>query len=110
MNKKLLSSALVLMLAVGAAFLYTSMEFKGVGLWKDYFVSAHAINGHHIVNMTDVMIVIDAFGSYNATIGGGIDHPRWNGAADISGPNGVPDGIVDMNDLILVLTEFGQPG
>lgn len=96
MNKKLLSSALILMLAVGAAFLYASK------------VSAHDIDGNHIVNMTDIMVVLDAFGSYNATIGGGIAHPRWNATADISGPAMVPDGIVDMNDLILVLMEFGQ--
>lgn len=86
---------MILMLAVGA-FLFVSRA------------SAHDVNGDHTVNMDDVNVVIDAFGSFNETIGGGQAHPRWNETADITGPLVFPDGRVDMMDVVLVLTEFGQ--
>lgn len=34
---------------------------------------------------------------------------NWNPVADISGPDGVPDDLVDMNDIAVVATHFLQP-
>jgi hypothetical protein len=54
------------------------------------------VNGDGVVNMADVIIVINAFGSYPG-------HPRWNIAADVNG-----DGVVNMADIVLVLINFGK--
>lgn len=86
---------MILMLAIAAAFLFVSKA------------SADDLTGDQKVDMADVNVVVDAFGSYNETIGNGVAHPRWNATADIA-PLGSPDGIVDMADLMLVLLEFGQ--
>lgn len=80
---------MILMLAIGVAFLFVSRA------------RADDITGDGKVNMDDVMVVLNAWGSYAG-------HPRWNATADISGPNMVPDGVVDMQDVIMVLMEFGQ--
>ena len=93
MNRKLLSSVVILMLAAGVASLYVH-KVSAQGLKGD-------INGDGKVDAADITVVLDAFGSYAG-------HPRWNPNADISGPDGKSDNVVDMNDLILVLMEFGQ--
>jgi len=54
------------------------------------------INGDRVVNMTDVVIVIQAFGTYEG-------HIRWNPEADLNF-----DGKVDMKDITLVLSNFGK--
>jgi uncharacterized protein (DUF2141 family) len=54
------------------------------------------VNGDGKVNMQDIMLVLDAFGSYPG-------HSRWNAACDLNG-----DGKVDMADLTIVLSSFGH--
>jgi hypothetical protein len=58
------------------------------------------VNKDGIVNMTDVDIVVEAFGSFKE---GDKVHPRYNIDADLNG-----DGVIDMGDIIIVLVHFGQ--
>jgi uncharacterized protein (DUF2141 family) len=53
------------------------------------------INGDGIVDMRDMKIVQDAFGSVPG-------NPRWNPIADLNG-----DGRVDMLDLFIVQKHYG---
>lgn len=92
MNRKLLCAAMILMLSVGAFLLVLK-----VNAGPQYDLTG---DGH--VGMADVNIVLDAFGTFNATIGGGTAHPRWNATADVD-----INGIVNMVDVTLVLSEFG---
>jgi hypothetical protein len=59
------------------------------------------LNGDRKIDMKDLAIVAKAFGTVPGV-------PRWNPAADITGPNGVPDGKVDMYDIAFVAKHFGQ--
>jgi peptidylprolyl isomerase len=59
------------------------------------------INHDLKVNMKDVGISAKAFG----TISG---DAKWNPHADITGPDGVPDGKVDMRDISLIAKHFGE--
>lgn len=54
------------------------------------------INNDGKVDMGDVVISLDTFGSFPAS-------PRWNPVADIDG-----NGRVDIGDIIIILTNFGQ--
>jgi len=54
------------------------------------------IDGNGVVNMTDVVLVVQAFGTYEG-------HERWNPEADLNF-----DGKVDMKDIIIVLSNFGK--
>jgi len=54
------------------------------------------INGDGKIDMQDIYILIQAFGS-NPT------HPRWNPITDIN-----EDNRVDMKDIYLVITNFGK--
>jgi PKD repeat protein len=64
-----------------------------------------------ITDMRDIAIAAKAFGSHgpNYDYPGEPASPNWNPIADITGPNGVPDGKVDMRDISLVAKHFGQP-
>ena len=53
------------------------------------------VNGDEVVDMKDVSLIAQAFGSYP-------DHPRWNPTADIN-----EDNKVDMRDLVMVIKAFG---
>lgn len=60
------------------------------------------INGDGKVDIKDVSIVGQAFGTYPG-------HPRWNPDADITGSVYlVPDGKVDIRDVSLVSRNFGH--
>jgi len=54
------------------------------------------VNYDGIVDMKDIYIVIQAFGSYPG-------HPKWNLVANIN-----KDNRVDMKDIYLVITNFGK--
>ena len=54
------------------------------------------VNGDRVVNMVDVVIVIQSFGTYEG-------HERWNPQTDLNF-----DGKVDMKDILLVLANFGR--
>jgi len=54
------------------------------------------VNQDSRVDMADVTLVVNAFGSY-------LGHPRWNTACDLNG-----DGKVDLADLVIVLMNFGK--
>jgi len=54
------------------------------------------INEDDKVDMSDIYIVIQAFGSYPG-------HPRWNPVADID-----QNGAIDMRDIYIVLKNFGK--
>ena len=54
------------------------------------------LNGDGKVDMADVIIFEDAFGSYPG-------HPRWNPAADIN-----ENGVCDLNDVVTLLMHWGQ--
>jgi PKD repeat protein len=60
------------------------------------------INGDGKVDIRDVTIAAQAFGSYPG-------HPRWNPDADVTGPTYlVPDGKVDIRDITLISQNFGK--
>ena len=60
------------------------------------------INGDGKVDIKDVSIVAQAFGTDPS-------HPRWNPEADITGPVYLmPDGKVDIRDVSLVAKNFGH--
>lgn len=54
------------------------------------------LNGDGKVDMQDLYIVIQAFGSYP-------DHPKWNPIADVDS-----DDKVDLRDVYLVIKSFGK--
>jgi hypothetical protein len=58
------------------------------------------INWDYKVDILDVATASLAFGSSPG-------HPRWNSIADITGPEGEPDGKVDILDLALIAINFG---
>ncbi len=60
------------------------------------------MNSDGKIDITDVATVAKAFGTQPG-------NPRWNPAADLSGPTPlVPDGKVDISDVALVAKEFGM--
>jgi hypothetical protein len=59
-------------------------------------------DGNGKIDITDVAVVAKAFGSSESNPQG-----RWNPNADVYGPNGVPDGIVDLFDIAMVAKNFG---
>jgi len=54
------------------------------------------INGDQLVDINDLIIVAQAFGSYEG-------HPRWNPEADLS-----RDGVIDIDDGVLTVMNFGK--
>jgi hypothetical protein len=54
------------------------------------------VNGDGKVDMKDLVIAGQAFGSYP-------EHPRWNPQADVNS-----DGKVDMKDLCIIASHFGD--
>jgi len=54
------------------------------------------INGDGKVDMSDIMTLVNAFGSYPG-------HPRWNAACDL-----MQDGRIDLADIVLALINFGE--
>lgn len=59
------------------------------------------LNGDREVDMRDIAIAARAFGSFQG-------HPRWDPRADITGPEGYPDGEVDMRDIGILARNFGN--
>jgi hypothetical protein len=54
------------------------------------------------VDIRDIVVIAAAFGSSPG-------HPRWNSAADITGPTyGVPDNKVDIRDVTAAARNFGN--
>ncbi len=58
------------------------------------------INWDYKVDIRDIAMAAAAFGTFP-------EHERWNPAADITGPGGVPDGKVDIRDLALIAANYG---
>ena len=54
------------------------------------------INGDQLVDINDLIIIAQAFGSYEG-------HPRWNPEADLS-----RDGVIDIDDGVLTVMNFGK--
>lgn len=54
------------------------------------------VNEDSIVNMVDVGLIINAFGSYKG-------HFKWNEDADLNG-----SGFIDMKDVALAISNFGR--
>lgn len=54
------------------------------------------VNEDRIVNMVDVGLIINAFGSYKG-------HSKWNEDADLNG-----SGFIDMKDVALAISNFGK--
>ena len=64
-------------------------------LWK--LSGLHGdINNDGVVNIEDIAIVANAFGSYP-------EHPRWNETADMD-----KNGVVNIIDVATVAKEFGK--
>lgn len=54
------------------------------------------VNGDGKVDMSDIMTIVNAFGSYPG-------HPRWNPDCDLN-----HDGRIDLADVVLALMNFGK--
>lgn len=54
------------------------------------------VNGDRVVNMVDIIMVIQSFGTYEG-------HARWNPQTDLNF-----DGKVDMKDILLAIANFGR--
>ena len=64
--------------------------------------SAYDLNNDGIVDMKDIGIVGKAFGTSPG-------NPGWNPVADVSGPNGMPDGIVNSEThQVIVRVGYGK--
>jgi hypothetical protein len=61
------------------------------------------------IDMKDISFIAKHYGSYGPgyLYPGSPPSPNWNATADVTGPNGVPDGKVDMRDISIVAKEFG---
>jgi hypothetical protein len=57
------------------------------------------VNGDGVLDMKDIAIVSHAYGTSQG-------HPRWDKRADISGPSGIPDGTVDLFDIVAVVKHW----
>jgi len=69
------------------------------------------VNGDGKVDIKDILVVAQAFGSYgpNVQYPGSPPSSRWNPAYDLTGPVYlVPDGKVDIRDIALVARNFGH--
>jgi len=53
------------------------------------------ISGDGVVDITDLVMLIDAWGSYPG-------HPKWNPKADLNN-----DGVVDITDLVILISNWG---
>ncbi len=58
------------------------------------------LNHDGVVDMSDITIAANAFGAVPSD-------SSWNSIADVTGPNGVPDGKVNMRDIGLIARHFG---
>jgi hypothetical protein len=58
----------------------------------------------HGTDINDVAVVARAFGSSESN-----PEDRWNPKADLFGPNGAPDGKVDLFDIAMIAKNFGKP-
>jgi uncharacterized protein (DUF2141 family) len=54
------------------------------------------INGDGKVDMSDIVMLVNAFGSY-------LGHPRWNAAYDLK-----QNGRIDLTDIVMALMNFGK--
>ena len=73
------------------------------------------LNGDGKVDMKDISLVALAFGSHGPDIPnpGSAASPNWNPKADVAGLENnaiveVPDGKVDMNDIVEITLHFGE--
>ncbi|UCE96789.1 MAG: hypothetical protein JSV51_04150 [Candidatus Bathyarchaeota archaeon] len=57
---------------------------------------AEDINGDGVIDLSDVILVIEAYGSFPG-------HPRWNPKTDVDS-----DGEVGISDIIAVIMKFGS--
>jgi hypothetical protein len=74
---------------------YTDIQFSKVSASFSYFLSSD-VNNDGIVNMSDIVIIIQAFNSYPNT-------PRWNPLCDIN-----QDNRVNMRDVVSAILEYGK--
>jgi hypothetical protein len=63
------------------------------------------LNGDGVVDINDVAIAAEAFGSYgpNYLYPGSKASANWNPAADVNGDN-----VVDIMDIMLIAAHFGE--
>jgi Ca2+-binding EF-hand superfamily protein len=82
---------------LGYALLTIALSLVALNLLSTaYAFSTYDVNKDGSVDINDIAIVAQAFGSYSG-------HPRWNSTADVNG-----DGIVDMMDIVLIAAHFGE--
>jgi hypothetical protein len=70
------------------------------GLYKMLPTNVADLNHDYKVDIKDVSLAARAFGTSPGW-------PMWNPIADITGPNGVPDGKVDIRDISFIAKNFG---
>jgi hypothetical protein len=61
------------------------------------------------IDMKDISFIARHFGTYGPgyLYPGSPPSPNWNATADVTGPNGVPEGKVDMRDIAITAKNFG---
>jgi peptide/nickel transport system substrate-binding protein len=77
--------------------------------WKWEYLRGN-VNYDDKVFMDDILVILDAFGSYFGKWGLPVYHPRWNFHCDIPGnPRETwTDGKIDMYDITAALDNFGK--
>jgi len=88
-------------LAVGMPYAYV--------LWKWEYIRGN-VNCDDKVFMDDILVILDAFGSYFGKGGLPAIHPRWNFRCDIPGNprEAWTDRKIDMYDITAALDNFGK--
>ena len=79
---------------------------RAYGMWKwNYLAGDYNRDGK--VDMIDIVLVCDAFGSYHDGI---TIHPKWNFWCDVDGKphGGWQDLKIDMYDIVIACFHFGQ--
>jgi uncharacterized protein (DUF2141 family) len=82
----------------GVLFSVLALSMLAVSMCATYAEIIGDVNGDGKVDIKDLALVAQAFGSYTG-------HPRYNPAADVN-----QDGWVDIRDLAMVAKNFGQTG
>jgi len=83
---------------LGVFFFALALSMLAVSMCATYAEIIGDVNGDGKVDIKDMAVVAQAFGSYTG-------HPKYNPAADVN-----QDGWVDIRDLAMVAKNFGHTG
>jgi peptide/nickel transport system substrate-binding protein len=91
---------------------YCNPQYPGVyaySIWKWEYKRGN-VNYDHWVDLTDIVTIFIAYGTYGDKQGAPVSHARWNFRCDIDGnpQDGWRDRRIDIYDIAVTLDNFGQ--